>query len=214
MNARRTTTIRRRTTRRSRRNIRRGAAMYRSPKMGEASVACEFYQFAEIDNGANIIHLGSTNDTFMNISQCLTSSISWTKYANLYSKVKIVGFSLHVSPMAASYPSITFVPNIIYGFYPSYTSTNLLTEPQATDNNMMTNPLQLVPQQKSWRFKENFFSGPDGTGYGVWFNPNLISSLSGQISVYPSYPTSSATAQTFLQNLRLKVYCVFGQKNY
>lgn len=154
----------------------------------------------------------STGQTFINIDDILNSSLSFTKYSPLYSKCRITGVSIATSPCpgGVAYPG---TPDLIIGFYPHVKSaTTLFNDVLSVDNSHYSQPGVTNSQVKYWRFKNGYYEGTDGTGYGVNFSPTVINSLSGQLTVGATTTLVGQTYASCFVNLRVKVYVSFYNK--
>lgn len=165
----------------------------RTIKSNELKLRCEyivpvswvatnaFYSFPSIAGPPPIL-----NPTYINVTQILQNSPSFIKYGGLYSKLKIKGFTITAS--SARGLNGNAITDYLLGFYPNIKNSASSTDVIGHDQTYHV-PVSLDKFIKfSYFFNKSAYNGPDGTGYGIWFNPSKIGSLDGQFSIQTAVP--------------------------
>lgn len=135
----------------------------------------------------------TASTTFINVAAIIAASPSFTKYNTLYGKMKIKGFQ--VTCTAARGLNLNFHVDYMLAFFPNIKGTASSTDVIGHDISYHVPITSDRMYKYNQYFSKNTYLGPDGTGYGVWFNPSKLSSLDGQFSLQPiaTLPTSGGT---------------------
>lgn len=198
-----------------RRTRKYGSRVPRPLTQDSVTIKCEYQEGIMIPNGG-ITYTFTSLQTFVNLYTVLANSVSWTNLSPEYGKFKVTGVSLtasrcfsegEIDTNLAGEVSATYV-----AFYPQATSTSLGSAPFANDNNMMIAPYNSIPVSKYWKFPANFFES-GGMGLGMWCNVQTASALTGQFSVYGTQLSTTATAATYVHDLRFTVYVQLSLRN-
>lgn len=165
--------------------------------------------------GTDSLYFSDTGAPYLPIYAIFQNSPSFTTQNGLYSRYKITGINVVLSPARGTnngtlYPSISGVPTVAVGFFPNYNGTNLGTQPVFNDRRLMGYPLNTVSSSKTWRFPNKFYEG-GAYGFGIWSQCQGYTSQVGQLAASitsSSQPTSSCA----LLNYMVTVYVQFSDK--
>lgn len=154
------------------------------------TLKCEYYdtiKYRELGLGYVFTSTSLSTGTFRNIKDIILNSQTYLKFVPLYGKVRINSVKIMVTPvnnLLAVSNNVGSLPLSAFAFYPNFTSTGVDANATiAHDTVLVFDPAHNYFQTRTWKFPKQFFEGPNGTGYGVEFDPGQINSLSGQISV-------------------------------
>ena len=99
-------------------------------------------------------------------------------------------------------------------FFPNFTSSSSLIETlPANDDSLPLNYNSTRPHVRTYKFKKGYYFGPEGTGYGVDFNPGKIQYLPGQISVVRAFPPQFVPQSGYnvIYNVIVRVMITFSE---
>jgi len=153
---------------------------------------------------------------YLNLTQLITGSLTWTTMSPLYSKFKINSIFVQVLNTdlnGSPYNSTTSSPHFYLNFAPDKVNTDLGSAVAASDSSLIVNPVctEQNANSKTFYFPNNYFPGP-GIGLGVWNNPANISNLLGQFCLY-NWPVGNATDTSVPFYLIVRINTVFDQLN-
>ena len=124
---------------------------------------------------------------YINVYDLIANSSSYDKYKGLFGKMRID--SLKILCYSVKSPSSDGLATQLIAFFPNFTSSSSLIETlPANDDSLPLNYNSTRPHVRTYKFKKGYYFGPEGTGYGVDFNPGKIQYLPGQISVVRAFP--------------------------
>lgn len=183
----------------------------RSVKGNDIKFRTEAFNYIYYPNGLPVYSFSNATTaavTFSNVAAIIAGSSSYTKYNTLYGKMKIKGYQVtftsarnlnnnnHIDYMIAFFPNIKDKASSsdVIGHDISY------HVPITSDRMYKYN----------YYFSKNTYSGPDGTGYGVWFNPAKLSSLDGQFSIQPTGTMPNSAGTVIIGFMRVVFYITFS----
>lgn len=125
--------------------------------------------------------------TYINVYDLISNSPSYVKYKGLFGKMRID--SLKILCYSVQSPSSDGLATQLIAFFPNFVSSSTLVETlPANDDTLPLNYNSARPHVRTYKFRKGYYSGAEGTGYGVDFDPGKITYLSGQISVVRAFP--------------------------
>lgn len=173
----------------------------------------ESYYLLRFNPGNPSLVETATGDNFITIAKAL-GSYSFLQMHTDWQRYKITGIALRASDVQTT-ENPTFsngAPVTAIAFYPNQSGTNLGNIPIFNDNKMYVEPNVGIPQNKYWRFPNNYFPG-NGVGFGTWNNCTNYLNQEGQISFANTTTTSPSLSITII-SLRITIYVIFNTKNY
>jgi len=173
------------------------------------SLTTEVYDQIGQPSVITAVQFVSTGLVFRNIDNIISSSNSFSKYSTLYSKMKIVAIQAIGNPQRGL--TQNNLSDIVLSFYPNFKSTANLPGDIAGHDEGIYLPIGTDRTHRYIKyFKDDFYQGADGTGYGVWFSPSKLSSLDGQFAVAAVRSVISSVSPIIWHNLVLKVTIRFS----
>lgn len=183
----------------------------RSVKGNDVKFRTEQFSGVYYPNGLSTYSFTSATTaavTFTNVSAIIAASPSYTKYNTLYGKMKIKGYQ--VTFTSARGLNTNSHIDYVLAFFPNIKG-------QASSSDVIGHDISYhVPitsdrmYKYNYYFSKNTYSGPEGTGYGVWFNPAKLSSLDGQFSLQPIGPIGNSGGTITLGFIRFVFYIAFS----
>lgn len=183
----------------------------RSIKGNDVKLTCETFLPVYWVNGQALYSLATTGTplpTSVNVAAIITQSPSYIKYGNLYSKMKIRGYQLSCSSSRGL--NSNALTDYMIGFYPNLKG-------QASSTDVIGHDMAYhvpVTMDRIYKFNQYFskstYLGPDGTGYGVWFNPAKVSSLDGQFSIQAVLTIPNSPGTVTLGFIRFRFFLLLS----
>ena len=146
--------------------------------------------------------------TFLNVSAIIAASPSYTKYNTLYGKMKIKGFQ--ITATAGRGLNSNALCDYMLAFFPNLKSTSSTSDVIGHDISYHVPITSERMYKYNQYFSKSTYLGPDGTGYGVWFNPAKLNSLDGQFSLQPVAGLGTSGGTVVIGYIRFVFYIVFS----
>lgn len=149
---------------------------------------------------------------YINVFDLIANSSSYDKHKGLFGKMRID--ALKILCYSVQSPSSDGLATQLIAFFPNFTSSGTLVETlPANDDSLPLNYNSSRPHVRSYKFKKGYYFGPEGTGYGVDFNPGKIAYLPGQISVVRAFPPQYVpqSGYNIIYNIIVRVNITFSE---
>lgn len=149
---------------------------------------------------------------YINVYDLIANSPSYVKYKGLFGKMRID--SLKILCYSVQSPSSDGLATQLIAFFPNFTSSSTLVETlPANDDTLPLNYNSSRPHVRTYKFKKGYYFGPEGTGYGVDFDPGKIQYLPGQISVVRAFPPQFVpqTGYNIIYNVIVRAMITFSE---
>mgnify|MGYP003404620692 FL=1 len=149
---------------------------------------------------------------YVNVYDLIANSPSYVKYKGLFGKMRIE--SLKILCYSVQSPSSDGLATQLIAFFPNFVNSSTLVETlPANDDTLPLNYNSSRPHVRNYKFKKGYYFGPEGTGYGVDFDPGKIQYLPGQISVVrafsPQFP--SQAGYNIIYNVIIRAMSTFSE---
>lgn len=178
-------------------------------------IRTEFYEQLGVSTGG-YTHFVKASTLFgynyINVYDFIANSPSYAKYKGLFGKMRID--SLKILCYSVQSPSSDGLATQLIAFFPNFVSSSTLVETlPANDDTLPLNYNSSRPHVRNYKFKKGYYSGPEGTGYGVDFDPGKIQYLPGQISVVRAFPPQflPQAGYNVIYNVIIRVMITFSE---
>lgn len=186
-----------------------------APAASSLKIRAESYEQLGVSTGGHT-HFVKASTLFgynyINAYDFISNSPSYVKYKGLFGKMRID--SLKILCYSVQSPSSDGLATQLIAFFPNFVNSSTLIETlPANDDTLPLNYNSSRPHVRTYKFKKGYYSGPEGTGYGVDFDPGKIQYLPGQISVVRAFPPQFAAQAGYniVYNVIIRVMITFSE---
>nr|WAE42422.1 MAG: capsid protein [Cressdnaviricota sp.] len=198
----------------------------RLTKTNMTFVNCTYSDHIAIAPGNSVYQYASNGNAYINLTTILQNSPEFVSRQAQYSYYMIRGMAVAytrqwIDPIAFGVNGVStgFLANsyqqgierLATNFYPNLSSTAVGQPTEDADSAWIVSPFIYGAQSHYQPFPKNFTTGTNSNGLGVWNACSQVGNLAGQLSIYNS--GASATASTFgeivIFHVMINVYISF-----
>lgn len=176
----------------------------------------EYYEQLGVATNGNTLFVKASGIVFgrnyVNVFEMIQGSDSFIKYKGLFGKMRID--SVKLLCYAVQSPSSDGLATQLIAFFPNFTSSGTLTETlPGNDDTLPLNYNSARPHVRTYKFRKGYYSGAEGTGYGVDFDPGKLTYLSGQISAVRAFAPQFVpnAGYNIIYNIIVRVNITFSE---
>lgn len=179
-------------------------------------VRSEYYDQLGVATNGNTLFVKASGvvigRNYVNVFEMIQGSDSYNKYKGLFGKMRIDSVKLLCYSVRS--PSSDGLATQLIAFFPNFTSSGTLVETlPGNDDTLPLNYNSARPHVRTYNFRKGYYSGAEGTGYGVDFDPGKITYLSGQISAVRAFPPQFVpnAGYNIIYNIIVRVNITFSE---